>query len=74
MLVMGESTRQVAGQASMAHRYYISALPGTTDDDAKRLHGVMRWPWDSRQEWFWLSCLQNDNGYPEGWPEIMCTG
>ena len=45
-LVMGESTRQVLDQASTERRYYISWLPGTTDDDAKRLSGVLRTHWE----------------------------
>ena len=45
-LVMGESTRQGAGQDSLERRDDISSLPGTTDADAQRLHGVMRTDWE----------------------------
>ena len=45
-LVMGESTREIWDQASRERRYDISSLPGTTDDDAKRLHRVIRTHWE----------------------------
>jgi predicted transposase YbfD/YdcC len=41
-LVLVESTRQVAAPERMERRSYISALPGTTDQEAKRWSGVMR--------------------------------
>jgi predicted transposase YbfD/YdcC len=41
-LVMVESTRELLDQTSMERRYYISSLPGTTDNDAKRLSRVIR--------------------------------
>jgi len=41
-VVLGESTRQLATQERMERRYDISSLPGTTDEDAKHLSGVIR--------------------------------
>jgi predicted transposase YbfD/YdcC len=41
-LVMVESTRELLDHTSMERRYYISSLPGTTDNDAKRLSRVIR--------------------------------
>ena len=40
--VLVASTRPVSDQERLARRYDISSLPGTTDDDAKRLRGVIR--------------------------------
>jgi predicted transposase YbfD/YdcC len=53
-LVLVESTRQVAAQASMERRYYISSLPGTTDEDAKRLGGVIRTHWEIENRVHWV--------------------
>ena len=44
--IMVEATRQIGDQESTERRYYISALPGTTDNDAKHLHGVTRTHWE----------------------------
>jgi predicted transposase YbfD/YdcC len=44
-VVMGEATRQRGDHESLARRYDSSALPGTTDHEAQRLHGVMRTHW-----------------------------
>jgi predicted transposase YbfD/YdcC len=53
-LVMVEATRQRGDQESMERRYYISALPGTTDKDAKRLNGVMRTHWAIEHRVHWV--------------------
>lgn len=53
-LVPVESTRQVAAQASMERRYYISSLPGTTDEDAKHLGGVIRTHWEIENRGHWV--------------------
>jgi predicted transposase YbfD/YdcC len=45
-LVLVESTRQVAAQDSRERRYYISSLPGATDEEAKHVSGVMRTHWE----------------------------
>jgi predicted transposase YbfD/YdcC len=45
-LVMVEATRQIGEQESLERRYDISALPGTTNSDAQRLHGVIRTHWE----------------------------
>jgi len=38
--------RYIPDQESLEQWYYISALPGTTDADAQRLHGVTRTHWE----------------------------
>jgi predicted transposase YbfD/YdcC len=53
-LVLVESTRQVADQERIERRYYISSLPGTTDDDAKRLSGVIRTHWEIENRVHWV--------------------
>jgi predicted transposase YbfD/YdcC len=53
-LVLVESTRQVADQESMERRYYISSLPGTTDEDAKRLSSVIRTHWEIENRVHWV--------------------
>jgi predicted transposase YbfD/YdcC len=53
-LVLVESTRQVAAQESMERRYYISSLPGTTDQEAKRLSGVIRTHWEIENRVHWV--------------------
>ena len=53
-LVMVESTREILDQASMERRYYISSLPGTTDDEAKRLSGVIRTHWEIENRVHWV--------------------
>ena len=52
-LVMGESIRHLGAAASRERRYDLSALPGTTDHDAKRLNRVIRTHWeiDKRVHW-----------------------
>jgi predicted transposase YbfD/YdcC len=52
-LVMVEATRQLGDQDSIERRDYLSALPGTTDHDAKRLNGVIRTHWaiENRVHW-----------------------
>jgi predicted transposase YbfD/YdcC len=39
-LVLVESIRQLGDEESVEQRYYISSLPGATDNDAKRLNRV----------------------------------
>jgi predicted transposase YbfD/YdcC len=53
-LVMVESTREILDQASMERRYYISSLPGTTDNDAKRLNRVIRTHWEIENRVHWV--------------------
>jgi Transposase len=53
-LVMVESTREILDQASMERRYYISSLPGATDDDAKRLNRVIRTHWEIENRVHWV--------------------
>jgi predicted transposase YbfD/YdcC len=53
-LVMVESTREILDQASMERRYYISSLPGTTDNDAKRLNRVIRTHWEMENRMHWV--------------------
>jgi predicted transposase YbfD/YdcC len=53
-LVLVESTRQVADQESSERRYYISSLPGTTDEDAKRLSSVIRTHWEIENRVHWV--------------------
>ena len=53
-LVLVESTRQVSAQESRERRYDISSLPGTTDDDAKRLSGVIRTHWEIENRVHWV--------------------
>ena len=52
-LVLVESTRQVAAEDSRERRYYLSSLPGSMDEDAKRLSRVIRTHWeiDNRVHW-----------------------
>jgi predicted transposase YbfD/YdcC len=53
-LVMVESTREILDQAGMERRYYISSLPGATDDDAKRLNRVIRTHWEIENRVHWV--------------------
>lgn len=53
-LVMVESTRHIGGQDQVEHRYYISALPGATDADAKRLNSVIRTHWEIENRVHWV--------------------
>lgn len=53
-LVLVESTRQVANEEGMERRYYISSLPGTTDEDAKRLSSVIRTHWEIENRVHWV--------------------
>ena len=53
-LVLVESTRQAADQDRIEPRYYLSSLPGTTDDDAKRLSGVIRTYWEIEDQVHWV--------------------
>lgn len=52
--VMVESSRQGADQASTERRYYMSSLPGTTDNDAKRFNGVIRTHWEIENRVHWV--------------------
>jgi predicted transposase YbfD/YdcC len=53
-LVMVEATRQIGDQESIERRYYISSLPGTTDNYAQRLHGVIRTHWEIENRVHWV--------------------
>jgi predicted transposase YbfD/YdcC len=53
-LVMVEAPRQVSDQESRERRYYISSLPGTPDDAAKRLNGVIRTHWKIANRVHWV--------------------
>lgn len=53
-LVLVESIRQVADQESIERRYYMSSLPGTTDDHAKRLSRVIRTHWEIENRVHWV--------------------
>ena len=53
-LVMVESTRELLDQTSMERRYYLSSLPGTTDDDAKHLNRVIRTHWEIENRVHWV--------------------
>jgi hypothetical protein len=53
-LVMGEAIWQVGDQESMARRYDIRTLPGTTDNDAQRLNGVSRPRWERAHRVPWV--------------------
>ena len=53
-LVMVESTREILDQESLERRYYISSLPGITDDNAKRLNGVIRTHWEIENRVHWV--------------------
>ena len=53
-LVMVEATRQLGDQESIERRYYISSLPGTTDNDAKRLNEVIRTHWEIENRVHWV--------------------
>jgi predicted transposase YbfD/YdcC len=52
-LVLVESTRQVAAQESIERRYDLSSLPGTTDEEAKHLSGVLRTHWEIENRVHW---------------------
>jgi predicted transposase YbfD/YdcC len=45
-LVMVESIRQLGEEESVERRYYLSSLPGATDEDAQRLNRVIRTHWE----------------------------
>jgi predicted transposase YbfD/YdcC len=53
-LVMVESIRQLGEQESVAQRYYLSSLPGATDDDAKRFNRVIRTHWEIENRVHWV--------------------
>ena len=53
-LVMVQAIRHIAGQDHMEHRYYIRALPGATDVDAKQLNSVIRAHWEIENRVHWL--------------------
>jgi predicted transposase YbfD/YdcC len=53
-LVMVEATRQLGDRESLERRYYLSSLPGTTDNDAKRLNGVIRTHWEIENRVHWV--------------------
>jgi predicted transposase YbfD/YdcC len=53
-LVMVESIRQLGDEARVERRYYLSSLPGATDDDAQRLNRVIRTPWEIENRVHWV--------------------
>ena len=65
-LVMVEATRQIGDQASREQRYYLSSLPGTTDNDAKRLNGGIRTHWEieNRVHWVLDGAMGEDTNRP----------
>jgi len=52
-VVMVTSPRHINGQDEGEQRYDSSALPGATDAEAKRWHGVLRphWEMENRGQW-----------------------
>ena len=53
-LVMVDSTRHIDAQDEVEQRYYISALPGATDADAKRLKDIIRTHWERENRVHWV--------------------
>ena len=53
-LVMVEAIRQLGDKESVEQRYYISALPGATDNDAQRLNRVIRTHWEIENRVHWV--------------------
>ena len=53
-LVMVESLRELGEVESVERRYYLSSLPGATDDDAKRLNRVIRTHWEIENRVHWV--------------------
>jgi predicted transposase YbfD/YdcC len=53
-LVMVESLRQLGEEESVERRYYLSSLPGITDDDARRLNRVIRTHWEIENRVHWV--------------------
>ena len=53
-LVLGESSRQLGDEASVARRDYRSALPGATDAAAKHLNRVIRTHWEIENRVHWV--------------------
>jgi predicted transposase YbfD/YdcC len=53
-LGMVESIRQLGAEESVEQRYYISSLPGTTDNDAKRLNCLIRTHWEIENRVHWV--------------------
>jgi predicted transposase YbfD/YdcC len=53
-LVLVESIRQLGAEERVKRRDYISSLPGTTDNAAKRLNSVIRMPWEIENRVPWV--------------------
>jgi predicted transposase YbfD/YdcC len=53
-LVRVESIRQLGDEARVERRYYLSSLPGATDDDAQRLNRVIRTHWEIENRVHWV--------------------
>jgi predicted transposase YbfD/YdcC len=53
-LVMVESIRQLGEEESVERRYYLSSLPGATDEDAQRLNRVIRTHWEIENRVHWV--------------------
>ena len=53
-LVLVESLRQLGEKESVEQRYYLSSLPGATDDDAKRFNRVIRTHWEIENRVHWV--------------------
>jgi predicted transposase YbfD/YdcC len=53
-LVMVESLRQLGEEESVERRYYLSSLPGATDEDAQRLNRVIRTHWEIENRVHWV--------------------
>jgi len=53
-VVRVESLREVGEESRAEHRYYISSLPGATDQDAQRLNRVIRTHWEIENKVHWV--------------------
>jgi predicted transposase YbfD/YdcC len=51
---MVESIRQLGDEESVERRYYLSSLPGATDDNAKRLNRVIRTHGEIENRMHWM--------------------
>ena len=53
-LVRVASIRQLGEEESVERRYYLSSLPGATDEDAQRLNRVIRTHWEIENRVHWV--------------------
>jgi predicted transposase YbfD/YdcC len=53
-LVMVESIRQLGEEESVERRYYLSSLPGATDEDTQRLNRAIRTHWEIENRVHWV--------------------